>query len=125
MSNKKSVSQETTGCPDNRPSNVRRKASTSDKTDDVRLRLREASSLFHYAADTTRLTVLHMLAEGPCGVGSFCRESGLSRQVIDHHLAILRLSGLIEQLRCGTAVEYRLLPRGRALVKATRAVLAS
>lgn len=61
-------------------------------------------------ADTTRLAVLEILMEGPRHVGELNAFLELEQSLLSHHLKVLRKERLVEAIRDGKAVLYRLAP---------------
>lgn len=59
-------------------------------------------------ASPRRLEILHRLAESPCEVGRLAAELGLSQPNVSQHLAVLRSAGVVESIRHGREVRYRL-----------------
>ena len=59
-------------------------------------------------ASPRRLEILHRLAEGPCEVGRLADELGASQPNISQHLAVLRSAGIVDAVRDGRLVLYRL-----------------
>jgi ArsR family transcriptional regulator len=59
-------------------------------------------------ASPRRLEILHRLAESPCEVGRLAEELGLSQPNVSQHLAVLRSAGVVESVRDGREVRYRL-----------------
>jgi DNA-binding transcriptional ArsR family regulator len=59
-------------------------------------------------ANPRRLQILHRLAEGPCEVGRLAADLDLSQPNVSQHLAVLRGVGIIEAMREGREVRYRL-----------------
>jgi DNA-binding transcriptional ArsR family regulator len=59
-------------------------------------------------ASPRRLEILHRLAEGPCEVGRLAQELGLSQPNVSQHLAVLRSAGVVDSVRDGREVRYRL-----------------
>lgn len=58
--------------------------------------------VFKLLADETRLKVLmYLLREGELNVTSLCERLGQSQPAVSHHLALLRVAGLIEPRRDG------------------------
>lgn len=58
--------------------------------------------VFKLLADETRLKVLmYLLREGELNVTSLCQRLGQSQPAVSHHLALLRVAGLIEPRRDG------------------------
>ncbi|MCA9081590.1 MAG: winged helix-turn-helix transcriptional regulator [Planctomycetaceae bacterium] len=58
--------------------------------------------VFKLLADETRLKILlYLLREGELNVTSLCERLGQSQPAVSHHLALLRVAGLIEPRRDG------------------------
>ena len=71
---------------------------------------RECASVLKALADETRLRILEsLLAEEKC-VSDLVRELGCPQPHVSHHLRILRDSGVVEGLREGKQVCYRIAP---------------
>lgn len=67
--------------------------------------------LFKLLSDETRLRILYsLLQEDELNVRTLCRLLGQSQPAVSHHLALLRVAGLIECRRDGKHNFYRLLP---------------
>ncbi len=68
--------------------------------------------LFKLLADETRLRILHFLMQEPeLNVRTLCELLGQSQPAVSHHLALLRVAGLIESRRDGKHNFYRILPK--------------
>lgn len=77
--------------------------------DDV-LSPRECASVLKALADETRLRILEsLLTEEKC-VSDLVRELSYPQPHVSHHLRILRNSGVVEGLREGQQVRYRITP---------------
>ena len=66
--------------------------------------VRELAQVFKLLSDETRLRILFYLALSPQGelhVTDLCHRLGQSQPAVSHHLALLRVSGLIESRREG------------------------
>jgi ArsR family transcriptional regulator len=66
--------------------------------------IRELAQVFKLLSDETRLRILFYLAlseEGELHVTELCNRLGQSQPAVSHHLALLRVSGLIESRREG------------------------
>ncbi len=66
--------------------------------------IRELAQVFKLLSDETRLRILFFLALSPTSelhVTDLCRKLGQSQPAVSHHLALLRVSGLIESRREG------------------------
>lgn len=68
--------------------------------------------LFKLLADETRLRILFFLMQQQeINVRTLCEMLGQSQPAVSHHLALLRVAGLIESRRDGKHNFYRILPR--------------
>ncbi len=64
--------------------------------------VRELAQVFKLMSDETRLRILLYLARsGELHVTELCNRLGQSQPAVSHHLALLRVSGLIESRRSG------------------------
>ncbi|MBX3302308.1 MAG: winged helix-turn-helix transcriptional regulator [Nitrospira sp.] len=71
---------------------------------------RECAMVLKALADETRLRILKsLLAEEKC-VSDLVRELGFPQPHVSHHLRILRESGVVEGIRDGKQVCYRIAP---------------
>ena len=71
---------------------------------------RECATVLKALADKTRLRILgSLLAEEKC-VTDLVHELGCSQPHVSHHLRILRDSGVVEGIREGKRVCYRIAP---------------
>ncbi len=59
-------------------------------------------------SDPIRLLILYTLNDGPRNVTELAVELGLNQPTTSRHLKILRERGLVETLRNGTTITYRL-----------------
>jgi ArsR family transcriptional regulator len=59
-------------------------------------------------ADSTRLILLYVLAEGPRNVSELTQDLGQPQPTISRHLKILRERGLVNASRQGMTVQYSL-----------------
>lgn len=67
--------------------------------------------LFKLLSDETRLRILsYLMQTDELHVRALCDLLGQSQPAVSHHLALLRVSGLIESRRDGKHNFYRLLP---------------
>ena len=60
-------------------------------------------------ASPRRLEILHSLADEPKEVGRLAAELGISQPNVSQHLAVLRSAGVVEPVRAGREVRYRLV----------------
>ena len=64
--------------------------------------VRDLAQVFKLLSDETRLRILVYLAQsGELHVTDLCAKLGQSQPAVSHHLALLRVSGLIESRREG------------------------
>ncbi len=64
--------------------------------------IREFAQVFKLLSDETRLRVLVLLAQGgELHVTELCERLGQSQPAVSHHLALMRVAGLIEARRAG------------------------
>lgn len=72
----------------------------------------EMVQLFKLLADETRLRVLfYLLQQEELNVRTLCKLLRQSQPAVSHHLALLRVAGLIECRRDGKHNYYRLVPK--------------
>jgi DNA-binding transcriptional ArsR family regulator len=71
-------------------------------------------------ADETRLRILSTLSEGERNVSSLCDALGQSQPAVSHHLALLRVSGLVQSDRQGKNIFYSLTDMGWAVFNGCR-----
>jgi ArsR family transcriptional regulator len=82
------------------------------------------ASLLRSLASANRLRILHLLGARPCEVNQVARELGMSQAAASQHLGAMRAVGLVEALRDGRTVSYRLSdPQILAACGLMRAVL--
>jgi DNA-binding transcriptional ArsR family regulator len=78
--------------------------------------LDEATRFLRLASDPCRLRVMMALEAGTLRSGQLCDVVGTPRAAIAHHLALLRVSGVVQAEHVGKTVVYSLSDRGRAAV---------
>jgi ArsR family transcriptional regulator len=66
------------------------------------------ASVCRTLAHPVRIAIIHLLADGPREVGRIARELGIAQPNASQHLAVMRTVGLVEALRDGREVSYRL-----------------
>ena len=59
-------------------------------------------------SSSTRLEILHLLADGPIDVGRIAGAIGVSQPNVSQHLAVMRAAGLVESDRHGREIHYAL-----------------
>lgn len=81
--------------------------------------VREVAEQFRLLADPTRLQILALLTDKGHNVGELCEAlGGQSQPTVSHHLALLRVSGLVTPSREGKFNYYDLTDQGRTLTQA-------
>jgi DNA-binding transcriptional ArsR family regulator len=77
--------------------------------------MHRAAILLKQVSDPTRLQVISMLSEGERHVGGLCDQFNLSQPAVSHHLALLRLGGIVDRRRQGKNNFYSLTDTGYRL----------
>ena len=73
---------------------------------------RDLVQLFKLLADETRLRILYyLMQQDELNVRTLCRLLGQSQPAVSHHLALLRVAGIIECRRDGKHNFYHLVPK--------------
>src|SRR5688500_12266121 len=73
---------------------------------------RDLAQLFTLRADATRVRTLHyMMQREQLNARTLCKLLGQSQPAVSHHLALLRVAGLIECRRDGKHNFYPLVPK--------------
>jgi DNA-binding transcriptional ArsR family regulator len=81
---------------------------------------KQAVEYFKLLADETRLRIVYVLKQrGELNVQTMCRILQLTQPAVSHHLALLRVAGLIELRRAGKHNFYRLMPERFAEIAAS------
>jgi DNA-binding transcriptional ArsR family regulator len=65
--------------------------------------------VFAALGDETRWSILQALGEGEASASSLAAHLPVTRQAIARHLAVLHEVGLVEPVRAGREVRYRVL----------------
>jgi DNA-binding transcriptional ArsR family regulator len=106
---------------------TKKAGSTAARADDkavLRKRaIQRAASLLKHVSDPTRLQVLSLLSEREWHVGALCEELTQSQPAVSHHLALLRLGGLIDRRRQGKNNIYSLTDTGERLSDLVKGVV--
>lgn len=67
------------------------------------------ASILRTIASPRRLEMIHLLGEtGPMEVRNLAAHFGMSQPAVSQHLAAMRAAGLVEAIRSGREVRYRL-----------------
>jgi ArsR family transcriptional regulator len=75
-------------------------------------RVTDLVQLFKLLADETRIRILNYLMQrDELNVRTLCKLLGQSQPAVSHHLALLRVAGLIECRREGKHNFYRIVPK--------------
>lgn len=72
---------------------------------------RECAGIMKVLSETPRLLIVRTLVPGPSHVAAISGATGLSAARVSHHLARMRLAGVVEGAREGRKVLYRINPR--------------
>jgi DNA-binding transcriptional ArsR family regulator len=59
-------------------------------------------------SNAIRLEILHHLRNGPMGVSDIIATTGCSRNLISHHLGVLRHGGIIKAMRGDQDIHYQI-----------------
>jgi ArsR family transcriptional regulator len=70
--------------------------------------LRDLVDVCRMLADPTRVSMIAILAKGTKTVGALCTELKLPQPTTSHHLALLRMAGVVERKRKGKQMFYTL-----------------
>ncbi len=65
--------------------------------------------MFAALADETRWSILAMLGEGDASASALAGRLPVTRQAIARHLTVLEGTGLVEPVRVGREVRYRVI----------------
>ena len=94
------------------------------KTAALRLkRAQQAATRLKQVSAPTRLQIILMLAEGEKHVGGICEELKQKHPATSHHLALLRLSGIIARRRQGKNSFFALTEAGEQLASIVKNVI--
>ncbi len=80
--------------------------------------INQSCDLFRLLSDRTRMIILLYLMQEEQNVGTLCRKLALPQPTVSHHLAMMRMSRLIQKRRNGRQMIYSINPemlRGLAL----------
>lgn len=95
---------------------ARSKAARAENEAVLRKRqIQRAANLLKHVSDPIRLQVVSLLAERERHVGGLCEALTQSQPAVSHHLALLRLGGLIDRRRQGKNNIYSLTDAGERL----------
>ena len=67
------------------------------------------ASLCQAIADSTRISILYALGEGPCHVNELVKRLSLPQTTISRHLKVLREQSLVSTRREGSYIYYELV----------------
>jgi ArsR family transcriptional regulator len=91
--------------------------------------LKDLTKTYKALADSNRIRIVKMLQAKPMCVCELTKALGLAVSTVSKHLSILREAGLIEDVKDGRWVEYRLAENGgeysKIQLKALKALLES
>jgi len=84
--------------------------------------VQELASIFHVMGDLTRLKILINLQDGPKSVTKLVKKLKMPQPTVSHHLALLRMAGLVSTRKSGREVFYSI---GGGALSSPRAVRAA
>jgi len=68
----------------------------------------DIAQLFRVLSDETRLRIIDQLQGGDCNVTTLVKKLKVAQPTVSHHLAIMRMAGVVDARRSGKAVFYSL-----------------
>lgn len=68
----------------------------------------DVAQLFRVLSDETRLRIVDELQEGPRNVTTLVKKLKIAQPTVSHHLAIMRMAGVVLPRRSGKSVFYSL-----------------
>ncbi len=80
--------------------------------------LQDVADVCRMLADSTRLSIVVLLAKSPKPVMALCDALKLPQPTVSHHLGLLRMSRLVDRKRKGKAQIYSLNRERLAMAKA-------
>jgi DNA-binding transcriptional ArsR family regulator len=89
-----------------------------DKIDDTAIL--DVTNIAKLIADPSRVKILSLVEPGTLTVGEIANEMEQAQPAISHHIALLRVAGLIVSTRDGKHHLYRLTKTGKTLAKVVR-----
>lgn len=104
---------------------LKKPSKTAQNKHEVDLRtktIQRTAVLLKQVSDPTRLQVISLLSEGECHVGGLCDRFNMSQPALSHHLALLRIGGIVDRRRQGKNNFYSLTDTGERLSKIVRGV---
>src|SRR5271165_2155266 len=106
--------------------NMKKATKTAKVKNETLLRTRtiqRAATLLKQVSDPTRLQVVTLLSEEERHVGELCDQFNMSQPAVSHHLAVLRLGGIIDRRRQGKNNFYSLTDTGYRLSNIVKGVV--
>jgi len=77
--------------------------------------MHRAATLLKQVSDPSRLQVIGLLSEGERHLGGLCDHFNMTQPAVSHHLALLRLGGIVDSRRQGKNSFYSLTDTGYRL----------
>ena len=71
----------------------------------------ECAAIMKVLSEASRILIVRALIPGPCHVAAIAGQTGLAPARVSHHLARMRLAGVVECSREGQTVVYRIEAR--------------
>ena len=81
------------------------------------------AQIFHIMGDETRLSVLMALQKGERNVTSLVKQLKMPQSTVSHHLALMRMVGLVTTRRSGKEIFYSINGEEISSQKALQAML--
>ena len=106
--------------------NMKNATKTTKVTNEATLRtktIQRAAILLKQVSDPTRLQVISLLSEGERHVGGLCDQFNMTQPAVSHHLALLRLGGIVDRRRQGQNNFYSLTDTGYRLSKIVKGMV--
>ena len=78
--------------------------------------LTQVCDVFKLLSDRTRFSILLYLAQQEHNVGQLCAKHALPQPTVSHHLALMRMSRLIQKRRNGKQMIYSISAEGMGAI---------
>lgn len=85
---------------------------------------RSVANIAKLVSDPTRARLIGMVGEGPLNVTQMCEGLSQSQPAVSHHLALLRVAGVMQADRSGKNNIYSLTKNGQVVYRMVREIAA-
>ncbi len=92
--------------------NATKTTKVTNETQHRAMTMHRAATLLKQVSDPTRLQVISLLSEGERHVGGLCSQFNMTQPALSHHLALLRVGGIVDRRRQGKNNFYSLTETG-------------